>query len=84
MNQIILPDGAAFNATYAGEDPGGTIFSASLLTTDIILVVNSFTGADQFIVSNPNTGDHVYIGYSALSELHKWPDCITIILRKEE
>lgn len=83
MNTILLPDGTQYDATYAGEDAAQTVFSASLITTDIIGVVNAFSNTDHFTVINAHTGEKVYSGYTVLSELHKIADSITIILRKE-
>ena len=84
MTRIILPGGKTFDAAFAGDDPGRTLFSASLMTGDIIDVVESFSGAPSFTVESENTGTHEFTGYTVLSELHKWPDSITIVLRKGE
>lgn len=84
MSRIILPSGKKYDADYAGDDPGKTLFSASLKTDDIIDVVESFTNAQSFVVESENTGTHEFNGYTVLSELHKWPNSITITLRKEE
>lgn len=84
MTRIILPGGKTYDAAYAGDDPGETLFSASLYTEDVIDVVESFTNAAAFTVESEKTGTHEFTGYTVLSELHKWPGSITIILRKGE
>ena len=83
MSRIIFPSGKTYDAAFAGDDPGKTLFSASLLTDDIIDVVQSFTGESSFTVESENTGEHIFTNYTVLSELHKWPGSITITLRKE-
>lgn len=83
MDKIILPNGSEYSANYAGEDAAQAVFSASLITNDVVAVVQDFTSAESFTVENPHTGEKTYAGYTNLYELHLLNDTISIFLRKE-